>query len=146
MTLSLTVAGPDVQHMLAPPPMSVSLSLSLSSWDAFELSQVPNFVESGLGPGALGCERGTLQRLIWLVTLPCSALVSSPLVVQTLSGFLSPHMGSLASSVTCRRRVVRIPLVMRKKSSSVLDVVRTERKAHTECSVASEGYLAPFQW
>ena len=37
MTPSLTLAGPDVLHMLVPCALSVSLSLSLSSWDVFEL-------------------------------------------------------------------------------------------------------------
>ena len=57
-----------------------------------------------LVPGAIGSVRGTLQRFLgW------SPLLARPhLVVQMLSSFLRPHVGSVASSVTSRRRVVLI--------------------------------------
>ena len=84
---------------------------------------MPNFVESGLRPGALGCDRGTLQRFVWLVTLPCSALVSSPLVVQTLSNFLRLFVSNKVCGVCARtwnvfRRLALLPVVLARVVSS----------------------------
>ena len=83
-----------------------------------------------------GRSRGTP----WLAPLLCRP----HLVLQMLSSFLRPHMGSLASSVTCRRRVVRILLTRKSHpiQCSGCGVNRT-KKTHTERSVASRFFVLP---
>ena len=69
MTPSLTLAGPDVQDMLVLSSMSVSLSLS--SWDVFELRQrclISSSLRSDMLPLVMiaGCSEKFNVLLFWI--------------------------------------------------------------------------------
>ena len=73
-----------------------------SSWGVFELSLRASAVGTWC-PWWCSRDIGSFGWQPLLVPLLCL-----PLLVVQMSNFLRPHMGALASSVTCRRRVVRI--------------------------------------